>query len=69
MEATERTIIVDKIDEEINRAKENIPTPFVGIIDAVWWNTSEGKVIRSHFKMALDDLSNALKLAITNIGR
>lgn len=69
MEIAERSAIVTKIDEEIKRAKDNVPTPSIGSLNPVWWNSLEGKVIKSHFKMALDSLGEALKVSIGSIGR
>lgn len=69
MEIAERSAIVTKIDEEIKRAKDNVPTPSIGSLNPVWWNSQEGKVIKSYFKMALDSLGEALKVSIGSIGR
>lgn len=69
MKPVERQQIHDKIDQEVEAAKKNIPTPFIGIMDAVWWNGQEGKVIKSRFKMALDSLKESIKYSISDVGR
>ena len=65
--AQERMEIHTVIEKEIDDAKKNIPTPFVGVMNAVWWNGNEGRSIRSHMQVFLDNLGDSIKRRLSEM--